>query len=224
MSLLVTSFFATGGIFMDEWKLEDTYRILEPYKDKNPLPTEKQDQQAYIEIAHHVFSGVSGLTMDEVRSVVATANYMYLRQKDKQAFIGKIAAAYNIKTGEILAWEKAINEYLEEPVIDMRRAPFKQEEAFSYLAMVMSRYDSEVQIAAEQLLRRFLDVYPITIKRNVNYQSIVGAVEYATIVNCYSELKDFDQQQLADKYGVSRTSIAVWYRNIKKYCVQEAWH
>ncbi|EUJ29411.1 hypothetical protein [Listeria cornellensis] len=209
---------------MDGWKLEDTRRIMEQYGDRNPLPIEKQEEQTSFEIINHVMTNVERLSDDEIRAVVATASYMFLLPADRQRFIGELGSAYSVKKNEILAWEKTISASMEETTMESKQIMFDMPEVFTYAQLAMARYDVKISGEIQALLRTFVDVYPITFKKNVDYKSIVGAAEYAVIANRYPELKDFDQQTLADKYGVSRTSLAVWYRNIKKYCVWEAWH
>lgn len=209
---------------MDGWKPEDTRKIMEHYRDRNPLPIEKQEEQTSFEIINHVLANVEKLSDDEIRAVVATASYMFLLPADRQRFIGELGSAYSVKKNEILAWEKTISASMEETTTESKQIVFDMPEVFTYAQLAMSRYDVKVSGEVQALLRTFIEVYPITFKKNVDYKSIVGAAEYAVIANRYPELKDFDQQTLADKYGVSRTSLAVWYRNIKKYCVWEAWH
>ncbi|MBC6309470.1 hypothetical protein HCJ66_07865 [Listeria sp. FSL L7-1582] len=209
---------------MDEWKSEDTRRILEQYRDRNPLPIEKQEEQASFEIINHVMSRAEVLSEDEIRAVVATSNYMFLMPADRQKFMGELTKSYNVKKGEILAWEKTISDSMEESMEDAKQVLFDMPEVWMYSQLATGRYDVKVGAEIQDLLQVFFEAYPITFKKNVDYKSIIGAAEYAIITNRYPELKDFDQQTLADKYEVSRTSLAVWYRNIKKYCVWEAWH
>lgn len=209
---------------MDEWKSEDTRRILEQYRDRNPLPIEKQEEQASFEIINHVMSRAEVLSEDEIRAVVATSNYMFLMPADRQKFMGELTKSYNVKKGEILAWEKTISDSMEESMEDTKQVLFDMPEVWMYSQLATGRYDVKVGAEIQDLLQVFFEAYPSTFKKNVDYKSIIGAAEYAIITNRYPELKDFDQQTLADKYEVSRTSLAVWYRNIKKYCVWEAWH
>ncbi|MBC1456620.1 hypothetical protein [Listeria newyorkensis] len=209
---------------MDGWKLEDTRKIIEQYRDRNPLPIEKQDEQTNVEIINHVMTHVEVLSDDEIRAVVATANYMFLMPADRQKFMGVLTKAYSVKKSEILAWEKTITTSMEESTTDVNEIVFDMREVWMYSQLAVGRYDVRVGAEIRGLLRSFFDAYPNTFKKNVDFKSIVGAAEYAVIANRYPELKDFDQQALADKYEVSRTSLAVWYRNIKKYCVWEAWH
>ncbi|WP_137657522.1 hypothetical protein [Listeria newyorkensis] len=209
---------------MDGWKPEDTHKIIEQYRDRNPVPIEKQDEQTNFEIINHVMTHVEVLSDDEIRAVVATANYMFLMPADRQKFMEVLTKAYSVKKNEILAWEKTISASMEESTIDVNEIVFDMPEVWMYSQLAVGRYDVSVGAEIQGLLRNFFDAYPNTFKKNVDFKSIVGAAEYAVIANRYPELKDFDQQALADKYEVSRTSLAVWYRNIKKYCVWEAWH
>ncbi|MBA3925150.1 hypothetical protein [Listeria rustica] len=209
---------------MDEWKSEDTRRIIEKYRDRNPLPIEKQEEQASFEIINHVMSSAEVLSDDEIRAVVATSNYMFLMPADRQKFMEELTRSYNVKKGEILAWEKTISDSMEESTGNAKQVVFDMPEVWMYSQLAIGRYDVKVGAEIQALLQGFFEAYPSTFKKNVDYKSIIGAAEYAVITNRYPELKDFDQQTLADKYEVSRTSLAVWYRNIKKYCVWEAWH
>lgn len=209
---------------MDGWKPEDTHKIIEQYRDRNPVPIEKQDEQTNFEIINHVMTHVEVLSDDEIRAVVATANYMFLMPADRQKFMEVLTKAYSVKKSEILAWEKTISASMEESTIDVNEIVFDMPEVWMYSQLAVGRYDVSVGAEIQGLLRNLFDAYPNTFKKNVDFKSIVGAAEYAVIANRYPELKDFDQQALADKYEVSRTSLAVWYRNIKKYCVWEAWH
>ncbi|WP_430534221.1 hypothetical protein [Listeria rocourtiae] len=209
---------------MDRRKTTNVNYIMEKYSDSNPLPAEKQEKKASFEIISHVFAYAESLSEDEIRAVVATANYMFLTPVDRQQFIETLATSYRVKKSEILAWEKAISTSMEEPLLSSKQLPFDESEVLTYTRLAMVSYETKIATEIQALLQNFFATFPNTFKRNINYRSIVGAAEYAIIVNKYVELKNFDQQTLADKYDVSRTSIAVWYRNIKKYCAWEAWH
>lgn len=209
---------------MDKRKAANVNYIMEKYSGSNPLPVEKQEKQASLEIISHVLTYAESLSEDEIRAVVATANYMFLTPLDRQKFIEILAISYRVKKNEILAWEKAISTSMEEPMLNSKPMTFDETEVLAYTRLAMGGYGTKIATEIQALLQNLFATYPNTFKRNINYKSIVGAAEYAIIVNKYVELKNFDQQTLAEKYDVSRTSIAVWYRNIKKYCAWEAWH
>ncbi|MBC1617388.1 hypothetical protein HB904_14370 [Listeria booriae] len=209
---------------MDELDRTSAHTILAFYKGRNPLPLEKQSEARCLKTINHVLMYTDWLSEDEWRAAVATSSYMYLSPADKQAFFDKFIESYNLKKSELYAWERAIGDSMDEHVFVERLRPFKLEDVIACSNEMAVRYKPAVARDMEQMLRQFFDTYPKSIKSNVNYKSIVGAVEYAVIVKGYPELKDFDQQVLADRYEVSKNSIGIWHRNIKKYCIREAWH